>query len=91
VAENDPLQLRDLKMFVNQTVDGMGFTQSVVSAFHSGAARHRPTGWHTYGQLGPGGIDPGEGMNPYARLVRRAIDKLPLIGRKPFGGATDER
>lgn len=85
VAENDPLQLRDLKMFVNQTVDGMGFTQSVVSAFHSGAARHRPTGWHTYGQLGPGGVDPGQGMNPYARLVRRAIDKLQLIGRKPFG------
>lgn len=29
VAQNDPLALRDVKQIVNQTMDGMGFTQSV--------------------------------------------------------------
>jgi enoyl-CoA hydratase len=84
VAENDPFQLRDLKLFVNQTMDGMGFTQSVLAAFHSGAVRSRPAGWRTYGQIGPRGLDTDTSVNPFARLVARAVAKLPLIGRKPF-------
>lgn len=82
VAENDPLALRDLKLFVNQTMDGMGFTQSVLAAFHSGAGRSRPAGWRTYGSLGRQGIDPEAQRSPYARLVHQALEKLSLIGRK---------
>jgi len=35
VAENDPVMLRALKLHVNQTLDGMGFSQSVTAAFHA--------------------------------------------------------
>jgi enoyl-CoA hydratase len=35
VAENDPSLLRALKLHVNQTLDGMGFTQSATAAFHA--------------------------------------------------------
>jgi enoyl-CoA hydratase len=35
VAENDQAGIRALKLHVNQTLDGMGFSQSVTAAFHA--------------------------------------------------------
>lgn len=75
VAQNDPIALRDLKAVVNQTMDGMGFTQSVHAAFHSGAARHRPSAYRQYGQVGPEGMIDLQGENPFARMVRQARER----------------
>ena len=70
VAENDPLQLRDLKLIVNQTLDGMGFTTSVVAAFNGYNGRTRPQTWG----------NPADGLRavPYARLVGEAPGRSGL-------------
>jgi enoyl-CoA hydratase len=77
VAENDPLWLRDTKLFINQVEDGMGFTQSVLAAWESGARRQRPNGWSQYGQIGPDGEVRSLGdVNPFSRVVQLARRKL---------------
>lgn len=66
VAENDPIHLRDLKLMVNQTQDGMGFTTSVIAAFNGHNGRTRPQHWGDPDKQGH------KEAVPYSRIVQKA-------------------
>ncbi len=69
VARNDPMDLRDLKVQVNETLDGMGYSTSVGSAFNRGATRR------TTGRGNTTSSDYNE--SPFRRLVQDALSRLP--------------
>ncbi len=73
VAERDPIQLRDLKMIINETLDGMGFSASVHLAFNKGATRQRAA---------PASAGTGDyHESPYRRLVQDALRRFRPSGQ----------
>ena len=75
VAQNDPSMTRSLKFLVNQTLDGMGFTQSVNAAFHGmrSTASARPS--RPAGAPANSSLDQADGKVRF-RGVAPALDRL---------------
>ncbi len=71
VAENDPTMTRNLKLHVLQTLDGMGFSQSVRAA------------WHGYRNTGAPAQSAAAGAQPRSGVVRDDSGKARFRGVAP--------
>ncbi len=70
VAENDPAEVQALKYVVNQTMDAMGFSTSVVTAFNgTGVFRNRRAAYYASPETRPKNYRD----NPFSNSVGRAM------------------